>query len=94
MKHNALIHDAIDDVAVVIVDIKSGDTVSTVDLDGNPYQEVQAINDIPLGHKIALRDMPEAHRVIKYGRSIGKTSSVISTGQHVHIHNIKSERWA
>jgi (2R)-sulfolactate sulfo-lyase subunit alpha len=94
MKHNALIHDAIDDVAVVIVDIKSGDTVSTVDLDGNPHQEVQAVNDIPLGHKIALRDMPEAHRVIKYGRSIGKTSSAISSGEHVHIHNIKSERWA
>ena len=94
MKHNALIHDAIDDVAVVIEDITAGQTVSTVDLDGNPHQEVTAAEDIPLGHKIALRDMPADHRVIKYGRSIGKTSTAIAVGSHVHIHNIKSERWA
>jgi (2R)-sulfolactate sulfo-lyase subunit alpha len=94
MKHNALIHDGIDDVAVVIEDIKAGQTVSAVDLDGKPHQIVTAVEDIPLGHKIALRDMSAEHRVIKYGRSIGKTSQPIKQGSHVHIHNIKSERWA
>lgn len=94
MTHNALMHEAGDDVAVVIVDIKKGETVSAVDLDGQPQQSVQAVEDIPLGHKIALRDMPVGHRVIKYGRSIGKTSQAIAKGSHVHVHNIKSERWA
>jgi len=94
MKHNALIHDAIDDVAVVIVDIAAGDTVSTVDLDGNAHESLQAAENIPLGHKIALRDMAADHRVMKYGRSIGKTRDAISKGTHVHTHNIKSERWA
>ena len=94
MQHNALKHEESDDVAVVIVDISAGDTVSTVDLDGNPHGELQAVDDIPLGHKIALRDMAADHQVIKYGRSIGKTFTSIARGAHVHIHNIKSERWA
>jgi (2R)-sulfolactate sulfo-lyase subunit alpha len=94
MKHNALMHDSIDDVAVVIEDITIGMTVSAVDLDGNPQQSVAATENIPLGHKIALRDLPAGHRVIKYGRSIGKTNQPIAKGTHVHTHNLKSERWA
>jgi len=93
MKHNALLHESIDDVAVVIENIAKGETVSVVNLEGKPQQTVQAIEDIPLGHKVALRDLPAEHRVIKYGRSIGKSSQAISQGAHVHIHNIKSERW-
>lgn len=94
MKHNALMHGASDDVAVVIVDIKAGDTVSAVDLDGRQHHIIEAVQDIPLGHKIALRDLSTDHRLIKYGRSIGKTSTSITKGAHVHTHNVKSERWA
>jgi (2R)-sulfolactate sulfo-lyase subunit alpha len=94
MKHNALMHEEQDDVAVVIVDIKAGETVSAVDLDGNPRQTVTATQDIPLGHKIAVRDIENGRQVIKYGRSIGKASQAVTKGSHVHIHNVKSERWA
>jgi len=94
MKHNALVHNSSDDVAVVIEDIKLGATVSAVDLDGNPQQTVTAVEDIPLGHKIALRDLAADHRLIKYGRPIGKTAQAIAKGAHVHVHNLKSERWA
>lgn len=94
MKHNALVHHDTDDVAVVIEDIKAGGTVSAVDLDGNPKHTVEAVEDIPLGHKIALRDLAADHQLIKYGRSIGKTSQTIAKGAHVHTQNVKSERWA
>lgn len=93
-QHNALMHGEEDAVAVVIVDIASGSTVSAVTLDGAPQGTVQAVNDIPLGHKIALRDIAQGQQVIKYGRSIGKAVQPIHTGEHVHTHNVKSERWA
>lgn len=93
MKHNALIHDPEDDVAVLVVDLKAGDTASAVTLDGRPMGTVALIEDIPLGHKVALRDMPGGKGVIKYGRSIGKARQAIRAGQHVHTHNIRTERW-
>jgi (2R)-sulfolactate sulfo-lyase subunit alpha len=93
-KHNALKHEPPDAVAVVIVDIAAGGQVSAVNLEGVPQETVVAVNDIPLGHKIALRDIAAGEQVIKYGRSIGKAAQAIKTGEHVHIHNVKSERWA
>lgn len=93
-KHNALAHDMADAVAVVIVDITSGSDVSAVTLEGEPHTTVTATQDIPLGHKIALRDIPKGSNVIKYGRSIGEASQDISAGQHVHTQNVKSQRWA
>lgn len=93
-KHNALVHEAIDDVCVVIVDIKAGDEVSAVTLDGVPQATVKAVQDIPLGHKVALKNVAKGSDVIKYGRSIGAASQDIKQGQHVHTHNVKSKRWA
>lgn len=93
-QHNALIHDSVDDVAVVIIDIANGTTVSAVTLDGEPVATVTATQDIPLGHKIALKDIPAGKEVIKYGRAIGAATTAIAQGQHVHTHNVKSQRWA
>lgn len=93
-KHNALAHDMADAVAVVIVDISTGSEVSAVTLEGEPHTVVTATQDIPLGHKIALRDIPKGSDVIKYGRSIGEATQNITAGQHVHTQNVKSQRWA
>ncbi len=93
MKHNALIHDPKDDVAVVVVDIKKGDTVSAVTLEGKAVAKVTAIEDIPLGHKIAMRDMAAGKKVIKYDRGVGVVYKDIKQGAHVHTQNIKTERW-
>lgn len=93
MKHNALIHDREDDVAVVVVDIKKGDTVSAVTLEGKTVAKVKAVEAIPLGHKVAMRDLKKGNRIIKYGRPIGLIYKDIKKGAHVHTQNIKSERW-
>lgn len=94
VSHNALMHDETDDVAVVIVDISTGSAISAVTLDGTERHSIKATNDIPLGHKVALRDISAGADVIKYGRAIGAASRAISKGQHVHTHNVKSKRWA
>jgi (2R)-sulfolactate sulfo-lyase subunit alpha len=94
MKHGALMHEADDDVAVVVQDVSAGTSVTAVTLEGKQIATVSATQDIPLGHKIALRDINEGKDVIKYGRSIGRASKKISTGDHVHTQNVKSVRWA
>jgi (2R)-sulfolactate sulfo-lyase subunit alpha len=47
-----------------------------------------------LGHKVAMRDLAPDRQVIEYGRTIGSTVTTIAAGEHVHVHNIKSLRWA
>jgi (2R)-sulfolactate sulfo-lyase subunit alpha len=93
MKHNALIHDPEDDVAVVVVDVKKGDTVSAVTLEGKAVAQVTAIEDVPLGHKVAMRDLATGKKIIKYDRPVGVVYKDIKKGAHVHTQNIKTERW-
>jgi (2R)-sulfolactate sulfo-lyase subunit alpha len=93
-KHHALVHNEGDAVAVVIIDIAQGTDVSCVTLEGQAQGTVEATQDIPLGHKIALRDIAQGSDVIKYGRSIGEATQNITAGQHVHTQNVKSQRWA
>lgn len=53
---------------------------------------VVASQRIPAGHKIALRDHEAGAHVVKYGESIGIASQPITTGSHVHVHNLRSGR--
>jgi altronate hydrolase len=50
-----------------------------------------AMDAIPAGHKMAIRDIPRGSAVIKYGFPIGNATVDIKTGEHVHIHNLSSE---
>ncbi len=94
MDHAALLHEAKDDVAVVVIDITAGDEVKAVTLAGESIGMVKAVDDIPLGHKIALRDIAMGEEVIKYGRCIGKAVQDIAQGAYLHVHNVKTVRWA
>ena len=94
MKHGALMHTPDDDVAVVVQDVARGTSVQAVTLEGDKIATVDAVDDVPLGHKIAVRDLDAEKDVVKYGRSIGRATQPIKAGAHVHTHNIKSKRWA
>ena len=54
--------------------------------------ELQALADIPFGHKIALKHISIGEPIIKYGQVIGVASADIVPGQYVHIHNLESCR--
>jgi hypothetical protein len=47
---------------------------------------------IDSGHKVALRPIAAGEAVIKYGSPIGVASAAIAPGQHVHTHNLSSNR--
>lgn len=89
-----LVHDKRDSVAVIVVDVKAGQTLQGRDLGTNESMAAKALMDIPLGHKIALKDFKVGDTIIKYGCDIGKVVQPIKAGEHVHIHNLKTKRWA
>jgi (2R)-sulfolactate sulfo-lyase subunit alpha len=89
-----LVHDHRDNVGVVVVENLAADTdlLCVVTEDNS---ESRAINnqDVPIGHKIALRDLAVGETVIKYGHDIGRVVAPIRKGDHVHTHNLKTKRW-
>jgi (2R)-sulfolactate sulfo-lyase subunit alpha len=88
-----LIHEKADTVGVATVDIRAGETASGLYMDSQAQAELKANEDIPLGHKIALKDHAEGDTVIKYGHDIGRVAATIKKGDHVHIQNLKTKRW-
>jgi (2R)-sulfolactate sulfo-lyase subunit alpha len=93
-KLHFLIHDQKDDVGVAVIDIKAGEQASGLTLDESRQSvTLKALADIPLGHKIALRDFKKGDTVTKYGQDIGRVVASIKKGDHVHVHNVKTKRW-
>ncbi len=93
MKHGILMHETIDDVGVAVEDLKAGALIGAVTLEGQPAGSVTLINDVPLGHKVAMKDIAKGKDVIEYGRVIGFAAEAAPCGSHVHTHNLKTKRW-
>ena len=79
-----------DSVAVLLSEAAAGQKLLAKGPGGD--HEVIAVTDIPGGHKLALKDMPAGAEVIKYGQVIGRATTDIKTGEHVHIHNVEGIR--
>jgi (2R)-sulfolactate sulfo-lyase subunit alpha len=88
-----LVHEKADSVGVATVDLKAGETAAGTYMDDQSSIAINALQDIPLGHKIALKDHVEGDTVYKYGHDIGKVVAAIRKGDHVHTHNLKTKRW-
>jgi (2R)-sulfolactate sulfo-lyase subunit alpha len=81
-------------VAVVVVEgVKSGQELTALILDEDRTITVKSNADVPIGHKVAMRDLAVGDTVIKYGVDIGKVVAPIKMGDHAHVHNIKTKRW-
>ncbi len=89
-----LVHDHDDNVGVVVVeDLKAGTDMLCVVTHDNSSFNLTANEDVPIGHKIALKDISEGDTAIKYGEDIGKFVAPVKKGNHVHTHNLKTKRW-
>lgn len=71
-----------DDVAIALVPLHIGQTISVGEHTVNLYNEVGP------GHKLALRPVPQGAPVHRYGQVIGFATMPIAAGQHVHSHNL------
>jgi (2R)-sulfolactate sulfo-lyase subunit alpha len=89
-----LIHDRRDNVGVVVVEnLAAGTDMLCVITEDNSEIRARSNQDVPIGHKVALKDLAVGDTVIKYGEDIGKVVAAISKGDHVHTHNLKTKRW-
>jgi len=89
-----ILHDAKDSVAVVVLEgVKAGMELEGWIMDDDKSTRLTARQDIPIGHKVALKDMSPGDTVWKYGVDMGKVVAPIKAGEHAHVHNIKTKRW-
>lgn len=89
-----VLHDAKDTVGVAVVEgIRAGTQLNAWIMDDDEIVTVPAKQDIPIGHKVAIKDMAVGDTVYKYGVDIGKVVAPIKAGEHAHVHNIKTKRW-
>ena len=72
----------------VLVLIKSVSAGSSLLLNGKSFQLDKSLG---LGHKIAGREIRAGEKVLKYGVPIGSAIRDIRAGEHVHLHNMKSD---
>jgi hypothetical protein len=80
-----IVLDPRDNVAVVRRRVEGGQPLLVA---GGP---VVPAGDIPLGHKVACRAIHPGEKVLKYGAPIGSAVAEIAPGDHVHVHNMKSD---
>jgi len=89
-----IIHDEKDNVGVVVIDSTTKDQeYSCWIMENDKTINIQSLNEILLGHKIAMVDLNEGDTILKYGHDIGKVVKSIKKGEHVHVHNVKTKKW-
>ena len=84
MKTKTIKINPADNVAVAILPLAQGENVA---IDG---QDITINEDIPAGHKFALRDLAAGEDVIKYGFPIGHTLCDRKQGDWINEQNIKT----
>lgn len=89
-----VVHDEQDSVGVVVVEgVKAGQALTGWVMEQDTELDLRAAQDIPIGHKLAIRALRSGDSVIKYGVDIGRVVADIGPGEHAHVHNIKTKRW-
>jgi altronate dehydratase len=74
-----------DNVAVATRNLTRGTVVSV------GGEELTTVDLIPFAHKVAICAIAKDAQVFKYGVPIGRAKVAIAPGQHVHVHNIRSD---
>ena len=74
-----------DNIWIACRDITKGETIIVNEL------VVLMQNDIPVGHKIAFKNLRAGVKITRYGASIGSLTKNIEKGEHIHTHNLKSD---
>ena len=74
-----------DNVAIARVTLSAGQTIRVAGRD------LTLRRDVPAGHKVAVRPVAKGDNLIRYGQVIGRASTDIQPGDHVHTHNLAFE---
>ncbi len=88
LRPNSLKLHPSDNVAVALRPLRKGQLAVLA----GQANRLQLAERIHVFHKFALERIPAGAHVIKYGEKIGRTTRLIRAGEHVHTHNLASER--
>jgi len=81
-------------VGVIVVEgLRAGTDMLGVITETDTTLTLKAKDDIPIGHKVALKALKTGDTVIKYGEDIGRMVADAAVGAHVHVQNLKTKRW-
>ena len=75
-----------DNVALALEDLAPGDLLQADGIKVTMRQPVE------FGHKFAVRGIKKGEAILKHGEIIGRATSDIEAGEHVHVHNVESLR--
>lgn len=87
-----LVHNEGDEVAVAVTEVAPG-IAGVRYLDTGRQERIEVLEPIPLGHKVALSDLPEGAGVREYRVRVAVTRAPIPKGALAHVHNLRSARW-
>lgn len=87
MERTAFQIDLRDDVATALEELSPGPVRLLGDASA---PSVEALEKIPKGHKLALRDIAAGEDIRKYGVVIGRATADIPAGSWVHLHVMRS----
>jgi len=85
MKPAVLHIHPLDNVAVAIASLTKGTSIIVAEA------SLVLTQDIPAGHKFAIRDIRADEKVFKYGHCIGHATQDIPAGAWVHSHNLHTD---
>jgi len=74
-----------DSVAIALQPLSAGTHVTLGDL------QIQLSSDIKVGHKVAVCDIAAGDKIRRNSVEIGSATKPIAIGEHVHLHNLKSD---
>ena len=80
----------VDHVATAVVEFGPGEIVVVSGVRSG--HAIEAKERIPVGHKIALRDIAADEEILKYGEPIGVATTDIRAGHWVHVHNCRGAK--
>ena len=88
----ALMMNTKDNVATALEKLEGGVSARMILPSQEVFKELTPEKAIPSGHKIAVKQIRKGDQVLKYGHVIGNATQDIRPGDHVHVHNVMSNR--
>ncbi|HUQ91029.1 MAG TPA: altronate dehydratase family protein [Bryobacteraceae bacterium] len=83
---NAVIHlHPRDNVGIARASLAAG---SDIEVEG---VRLRLLDQVPMGHKVALQDIAGGGRIVRYGQDMGAARTAIKAGQWLHTHNVSFE---
>lgn len=81
---------------LVIVNALDNVCICCQPVEANEHLNIEEVffiapSNIDVGHKLARKNIKAGEKIIRYGAPIGSATADIKIGEHVHIHNMKSD---